>query len=230
MTFSNLRNEYPDFPKFIHQAALDPHLDEDSLNRLCDISKHFNFSGFCTNLIRLPQARLRLGQLSQTKLIAVISFPFGSIPTTLKIEQAKWAISQGAEELDIVPNFFALSQNNINFFAEELAELCELDVPVRAILDIARIPIDVLSSAIEASIEAGVYGLQSGNGFGPAISKKEIQKINEIVRGRCAIKAVGGIKSLNNAIELIETGSTQIGTSYGEELMQTLREHHKNEF
>tara|TARA_Y100001968_G_scaffold132470_1_gene120889 strand:- start:4540 stop:5226 length:687 start_codon:yes stop_codon:yes gene_type:complete len=227
MAFNNLRNEYQDIPNLIHQAALDPHLNNDSLNQICDLAKHFNFSGLCTHPIRLPQARNSLGKSSQTKLIAVISFPFGSIPITLKKKEAEWALDQGAEELDVSPNFLALSQGDINLFAEELSELCQLDLPVRAILDITNLPKQKLSLAVEASIEAGVSGLQSGNGFGPAISTQQIKELNKLVKGRCAIKAVGGIKTLNHAIELIDAGANQIGTSFGSQLMQELREFKK---
>ena len=227
MTFRDLQNECIDISQLLHQAALDPNLNEDSLNKICDASRHFNFSGLCTNLIRLPQARKRLGKPSQTKLIAVIGFPFGSIPNFLKKKEAEWAINEGAEELDIVPNLFALSQGDFNVFAEELAELCELDLPVRAILNVSNLPKQKLSIAIEAAIEAGVSGIQSGNGFGPAISKQQIQELNELVRGRCSIKATGGIKQLNHAMNLIEAGSNQLGTSWGIDLIQELRELNK---
>tara|TARA_Y100001968_G_C19321956_1_gene699764 strand:+ start:252 stop:938 length:687 start_codon:yes stop_codon:yes gene_type:complete len=224
MTFSNFKNDFPEFHQSIHQAALDPYINEECLNQICDIARHFNFAGLCTNLIRLPKARKRLGKSSQTKLIGVISFPFGSTPTILKKEEAEWAISHGAEELDVVPNLFALSQGSVNFFAEEIAELCELDLPIRVILDITKIPKDMLSLAVEASIEAGVYGIQSGNGFGSASSQKDIKELDKLIRGRCAIKAVGGIKHLPHVIELIQAGSNEIGTSYGSQLMQELKE------
>ena len=59
-----------------------------------------------------------------------------------------------------------------------------------------------------------------GNGFGPAITKNEIKKAYEIVKNRCSIKAVGGIKSFDKAIEIIEAGATCIGTSFGFEITQ----------
>ncbi len=216
-----------DITNHLHQAALGAHIDEEALNNICDLSKYFNFSGLCTNLIRLPTARKRLGATT-TKLIAVIAFPFGDIPINLKIQEAEWAANKGAEELDMVPNFFALSQGKINIFAEELAQICELDLPVRVILDVENLSKEKLSLAVEASIDAGAFGIQAGNGFGPPVQPKTIKELVNLTKGRCAIKAVGGIRTLPHAIELIEAGSIQLGTSAGGELMKELKRFKSN--
>ena len=223
MESQNSLNQLNDLAPLIHQAALNPHLDSESLCQICDQSVDLNFSGLCTNLIRLPQARKRIGSSSSTKLIATISFPFGDLPNSLKRKQAEWAASQGAEELDIVPNLFALAEGEINTFAEEIAELCQLDLPVRVILNAIDLPKEKLKQAIDASIEAGVEGIQTGNGFGPRVSAEEIKDIGTYVSNRVPIKAVGGIKELNHAIELIHAGANQIGTSRGSEIMHQLK-------
>ncbi len=218
------KGDLPEIASFIHQAALAPHLNEDLLNQNCDLASHFTFSGLCTNLSRIPYTRERLGPPGPTKLIAVIAFPFGAIPSSFKKAEAEWAASKGAEQLDVVPNYFALTQGQTNFFAEELATLCSLGLPVRVILDLTNIPSDQLTIAIEAALDAGVRGLQSGNGFGPAVTPNQISELAQLARGRCEIKAVGGIKTLTQALKLIDAGATQLGTSFGQEIMQEIRD------
>ncbi len=213
-----------DIGPLIHQAALTPHLSLKSLNTFCDAARHFKFSGLCTSLNYLPAARERLGASCTTKLIAVIAFPFGTIPSLFKEEEGLWAIDKGAEELEIVPNFLALSQGKSEIYAEELARICELGLPVRVILDMANLPPNQLNIAINAAIEAGVCGLQSGNGFGPAVDASQICRLKELARGRCEIKAVGGLKTLDQAKQLIQAGATKLGTSSGPELMRTFRQ------
>ena len=56
---------------------------------------------------------MKLGSPNKTKLIAVIAFPFGFIPNSHKQAEAEWAEEKVAEELDVVPNFFYLSQLNL---------------------------------------------------------------------------------------------------------------------
>tara|TARA_Y100001968_G_C19385946_1_gene732880 strand:+ start:562 stop:1248 length:687 start_codon:yes stop_codon:yes gene_type:complete len=219
----NSLNQFHEIAPLIHQAALNPLLDSESLNQICDESVNLNFSGLCTSLIRLPEARRRLGSSSSTKLIATISFPFGDSPHNLKRKEAEWAASQGAEELDLVPNLFALAQGEIDKFAEEIAEICQLGLPVRVILSPIDLPKEKLMQAIDASIEAGVHGIQNGNGFGPKFSCEQTKEIQKAVGGRCSIKVVGGIKKLNHVIELINAGASQIGTSMGPQIMKEIK-------
>ncbi len=209
----------------IYQAVLNPHFNKEMIVQVCDASKQSGFAGLCTSLTTLPIARERLGSNSNTKLIAVIAFPFGFIPTSNKQKEAEYAIEKGAEELDLVPNYFALKEGNIEIFAEEINQISELGIPVRVIID-ANILFNSskLSMAIDALIDAGAIGIQIGNGFGPSVSKEQTNHVSKIVKNRCSIKTVGGIKTFDQAIELIEAGSTYIGTSFGFEITQGQKE------
>ena len=217
---------YEDISNVIYQAVLNPHLDKEMLIQICKGSKQNGFAGLCKSLSHLSVESESLGSKSSTKLISVIAFPFGFIPTSNKLKEAEYAIDKGAEELDFVPNYFALQEENIELFAEEISQITECGIPVRVILDAnTLLNKSKLSLAINASIDAGANGIQIGNGFGPAITKNQTQRISEIVRNRCSIKAVGGIKTFDQAIEIIESGSTYIGTRYGFEIA---KEQNKN--
>ena len=219
----SIQSNFIDIAPFIHQAALSPHSSVDAIKQICEMSKQLGFSGLCTNLNHLQIARERLGKPNNTKLIAVIAFPFGFTPGSIKQQEAEWAAEKGAEELDVVPNFFALNAGKEELFAEELSRICELGLPVRAIIDLPNLTSEKVALAIEASIEAGVSGIQSGNGFGTPATNFQIQKISGLTKKRCAIKAVGGIKTINHALEIIEVGATYIGTSFGKELIESIK-------
>ena len=212
---------YEQISNVIYQAVLNPHLDRERLFQVFDGSKQYGFAGLCTSLSHLSIARERLGLQGNTKLVSVIAFPFGFIPTYNKIKEAEYAIEKGVEELDLVPNYFALAEGNIELFAEEINQISELSIPVRVIIDAnTLLTSSQLSLAINTSIDAGATGIQIGNGFGPAMTKNQTQKVSEIVKNRCSIKAVGGIKTFDQAIEIIEAGATYIGTSFGFEITQ----------
>ncbi len=221
MSKKSLQEAHTNISNVIYQAVLNPHFDKEMIIQLCDASKQSGFAGLCTSLSHIPIARERLGSKSPTKLISVIAFPFGFIPTTNKLKEAEYAIENGVEELDVVPNYFALKEGNIELFAEEINQISELGIPVRVIVDLNTLlnPSN-LSIAIEASIDAGAIGIQVGNGFGPSITKKQTNQVSKIVQNRCSIKTVGGIRTFDQAIEIIEAGSTYIGTSFGFEIAQ----------
>ena len=221
MSKNSLEEAHANISNVIYQAILNPHFNKETIVQVCDASKQNGFAGLCTSLANLTIARERLGSKSTTKLISVIAFPFGFIPTSSKRKEAEYAIEKGADELDLVPNYFALKEGNIELFAEEINQISELGIPVRVIID-ANILINSskLSMAIDALIDAGAIGIQIGNGFGPSISKDQANYVSKIVKNRCSIKTVGGIKTFDQAIELIEAGSTYIGTSFGFEITQ----------
>ena len=221
MSKNNLEEAHANISNVIYQAVLNPHFDKEMIIQVCGASKQNGFAGLCTSLSNLPIAREILGNKSSTKLISVIAFPFGFIPSYNKRKEAEYAIEQGAEELDLVPNYFALEEGNIELFADEINQICELGIPVRVIIDANTLfNSSKLSVAINAVIDAGAIGIQIGNGFGPSISKDQTNQISKIVKDRCSIKTVGGIKTFDQAIELIEAGSTYIGTSFGFEITQ----------
>ena len=221
MSKNSLEEAHANISNVIYQAILNPHFNKETIVQVCDASKQNGFAGLCTSLTTLPIARERLGSKSNTKLISVIAFPFGFIPTSNKQKEAEYAIEKGAEELDLVPNYFALKEGNIELFAEEINQISELGIPVRVIID-ANILINSskLSIAIDALIDAGAIGIQIGNGFGPSVSKDQTKHVSKLVKNRCSIKAVGGIKTFDQAIEIIEAGATYIGTSFGFEITQ----------
>jgi deoxyribose-phosphate aldolase len=158
------------------------------------------------------------------KLIAAIGFPFGALPAELKQAEAEWAASQGAEELDVVPDFRALANGTITAFADEIGALCGLGLPLRVVLDMARLTEDQLALAVEAAIDAGATGVQTGNGFGPACHPEQVKQLVGLCRKRCAIKAAGGIHSIDRVTELIEAGADLLGTSSAPQLLQSLRQ------
>ncbi len=208
----------------IHQAALNPHCDLTTLNRICDTAIHFGFSGLCTNLNFLSSARQKLGcSNKETKLIAVIAFPFGTIPPSMKKAEAEFAANNGADELEVVPSYYLLKEGKGSLFAEEIAMICSIGIPVRVIFDTATFSRQELELAIEASLDAGTLGIQIGNGFGRSVDKSNIAEIKQIANNRCPIKAAGGIKSLDHASELIQAGASSLGTSYGADLMEAFR-------
>ena len=224
MTKSPRRQELPDIPPLIHQALLNPLLQEEELLTLCDAAKQLGFGGVCVSLIHLEAVRRRLGGHGPVKLIATVAFPFGALPTELKPAQAEWAAARGAEILEVTPDWSALVNGRANSFAEELAAIAALDLPMNVVLDINQLTAAQLALAAEAAVDAGAASLQAGNGFGAAVSADQIRELRHLTRGRCGIKAAGGIRELEHAVDLVGAGATALGTGHGPALMKALRQ------
>ena len=168
--------------------------------------------------------RNRLGGGEGPRLIAAIDFPFGTLPASLRLAEAEWAAANGADELDVVPDFSALADGDSGRFAEDLAALCDLGLPLRVVLDMARFSDGQLELAVEAAIDAGASGVQTGNGFGPPCHPDQVSRLKQLCRGRCAIKAAGGIHSLELVHDLVAAGANLLGTSSAPQLLQAQRQ------
>ena len=132
--------------------------------------------------------------------------------------QAFWFVDGTRDEL-----LRAWGGGDSGGFAEDLAAISGLGLPMRVVLDMARLPEELLATAVEASIDAGAAGVQSGNGFGSPCRAADIAVVSGLCRGRCAIKAAGGIHHPELALDLLEAGAALLGTSSAPELLQALR-------
>ena len=217
--------DLPDLASLIDHALLDPHQGREAIERCCDEARHFGFAGVCVASRWLPAARERLGPSGGhgPKLISVVGFPFGAVPPAIKQAEAEWAAAAGAEELDVVPDFGALADADSTSFCQDLAAIVELGLPVKVILEVGRLEPAALALAVEASIDVGATFLKTGSGFGPAATVEQVKQLRDLARGRAAVKASGGIGTLEQAIELVEAGAGRLGTSRGVALMQALR-------
>ena len=224
MTTSPRRQDLPDIPPLIHQALLNPLMQEEELLMLCDAARQLGFGGVCVGLNQLESVRRRLGGHGPVKLIATVAFPFGALPTELKQAQAEWAAARGADVLEVTPDWSALVNGRANSFAEELAAIAALDLPMNVVLDINQLTAAQLALAAEAAVDAGAASLQAGNGFGAAVSADQIRELRHLTRGRCGIKAAGGIRELEHAVDLVGAGATALGTGHGPALMKALRQ------
>ena len=218
--------DLPDLAPLIDHALLDPHQGREAVLRCCDEARHFGFAGVCVASRWLPEARERLGPSGGRgpRLVSVVSFPFGAVPAAIKRAEAEWAAAAGAEELDVVPDFGALTDGDSSRFCNDLALIVELGLPVKVILEVGRLSPAALELAVEASIDVGAAMLKTGSGFGPAATVEQVKRLRQLARGRAAVKASGGISSVEQAFELVEAGASRLGTSRGVALIQALRQ------
>ena len=124
-----------ELPSKIHQAAFNHFQQINDLKNICKLAVDLKCSAVCTGLSNITYARKFIGGCSSTKLITCVGFPFGDTPNCLKIKDAEWALSEGAEEIDLVPNFNYLFDGDLSKFGEEIFSICSMNVPVRLIVN-----------------------------------------------------------------------------------------------
>lgn len=218
------RRDLPDLAPLIDHALLDPHRGREDVRRCCEEARHFGFAGVCLFSRWQETARERLPVGGAVKLVSVVGFPFGGVPAAIKRAEAEAAAAAGADELDVVPDYGALADRETGPVLDDLAAITELGLPVKVILEVGRLDPEALELLVEVSIDAGARYLKTGSGFGPPVRADQVRQVVRLARGRAAVKASGGISSLEQALDLVEAGAARLGTSRGVALMQALRE------
>ena len=154
---------------------------------------------------------------------ALISYPFSDLPKTFIKEFISYASDLGANGVEYVPNFLNLSKNDQNSFGNDIESIMSSELPVTLVINKNKLQQDLFVKAIEISTELGINNFQFGDGFGPPLSLSEINHILKIVSNKSLIKVVGGIKNINQVVDLLDIGVDSIGTSNFYEIFQDIK-------
>lgn len=204
--------------KYIDHTNLNPSATRADITRLCDEAREHSFFAVCVNPCHVRQAVKELSS-SKVAVATVIGFPLGANLTDIKIAEAQRAISEGAEELDMVINIGALKDKNLEFVTEEIKALAKIarDLMLKVIIECDLLTSEEKVAATQACIEAGAGMVKTSTGFVKDGKGATVEDIN-LLRGaigshRLGIKASAGIRDYEKAKALIDAGATRLGTS-----------------
>ena len=218
-----MTRDLPDLAPLIDHALLDPHRGLQAVQDCVDEARHFGFAAVCLASRWIEAARQRLPSGDSLQLVSVVGFPFGAIPAAIKRAEAEAAAAAGADELDVVPDFGALTDGDGNRVLADLAAITELGLPVKVIVEVGRLTPAALELLVEVSLDAGARWLKTGSGFGAPVTADQVRRLHALARGRAGVKAAGGIGDLEHAYSLVAAGAARLGTSRGVALIEALR-------
>jgi deoxyribose-phosphate aldolase len=195
----------------------------DDIRKLCEEVVKYGFHTAFVNPSYVKHATSILK--GRAKVGCVISFPLGADATSVKMAATNRAVSDGADELDIVPNLGLYLSGDKQGFLKDMAEVVESarmfgkPVIIKFILDPGYF--DNLSNKKEAMQEvaqciqqSGADFVKIGSGMGPrGPSREDVMIVKEAVPDM-NIKVAGGIDTPQKAQEFLDAGVTRIGTSH----------------
>lgn len=202
--------------KFIDYSLLKPEATLDDIKRLCDEAKRFGVYSVCINPAFITIARDAL-KGSDVKISTVIAFPLGMTLSQVKVYEAIEATLKGADELDIVMNIGMARSGRWDYVKGEVSDIINAtkDVIHKIIIETCLLSRDEKIKAAETIIEAGAEFIKTSTGFSSrGATVEDIMLLKSVAGDSCRIKAAGGIKTLQQVIEMIEAGASRIGTSH----------------
>ncbi|MFP4528544.1 MAG: deoxyribose-phosphate aldolase [Candidatus Kapaibacterium sp.] len=194
----------------------------DDIARLCNEAKQHGFAAVCVLPWYVRLAREHLDG-SEARIATVVGFPLGATYTTAKVLEADIALLNGASELDMVINIAALKNREFKTVENDIESVAGLakrkKAAVKVIIETAMLTDDELERAVNIAIRAGADYIKTSTGYAGGATAEAVRKIAGIIPENVKIKASGGIKTLDEALDMIEAGATRIGTSSAIEIM-----------
>jgi deoxyribose-phosphate aldolase len=192
--------------------------------KLFEEAKTHGFIGVCVPPYWVKKAARDL-KGSGIAVVTVVGFPLGYNLTQAKINELEWAIEQGADELDVVMNLAAFRENPDSWVKPEIAALAQKAHAhgkiLKVILETAYLNEGEISQASRLCADAGADFVKTSTGFAPTGAKAEhIRLMKQAVGSQVGVKASGGIKTLQDAIAMLEAGAERLGTSSGVSIME----------
>jgi len=209
-----------DLAPFIDHALLAPVATPEMVDQWCEDADRFGFASVCVNPVYVRQAANILHN-AKPKVCTVIGFPYGATTSAVKLYEAQEAVEHGATELDVVINIGWLKAGRANDVHREVAEIRdETGQPIKAILEMGLLTEPEKRLAAEACMDAGVAFLKTSTGLFGGATVEDVRLLKAIAKDLVGIKASGGIRTAEQALELIMAGATRIGTSRGPDLIR----------
>ena len=209
--------------RFIEHTNLKPTLDAYAIDRLVTEAIEHSFAGVCVPPFWVKKARRELGT-SEVQLVTVAGFPLGYHMTETKLEEISVALRDGADEIDLVMNVSAMKAQ-MPWVKIEFAKCASLvhehERLLKVIIETAYLTEKELALACRWCADAGVDFVKTSTGFSPEGAKADdVRKMRELLPSNVGIKASGGIKTYEQAVELIKAGADRLGTSSGIEIIK----------
>ncbi|MGL5549740.1 MAG: deoxyribose-phosphate aldolase [Culicoidibacterales bacterium] len=208
--------------KLIDHTILKPETVQSQVEMICEEALAYDFASVCINPTWVKLASTLLAG-SDVKVCTVIGFPLGANTPEVKAFETKDAISNGAQEIDMVINIGAAKAGNWELVERDIRAVVEAanGTLVKVIIETCLLTDEEKVQACLASVAAGADYVKTSTGFstgGATIA--DVQLMRETVGPDIGVKASGGVRSYEDMEAMVSAGATRIGTSSGVLLMQ----------
>ena len=203
--------------KMIDHTMLKADATTETIKRYCSEAKEYGFASVCVNTCHVPLVAEEL-KGSDVKVCCVVGFPLGAMSTAAKAFEAKTAIQDGADEVDMVINVGGMKDRNYEMVKADIKAVVDASEgrTVKVIIETCLLTKDEIVKACELSVEAGASFVKTSTGFstGGALAS-DVALMKKTVGDRAKVKASGGIRTYEQAMELINAGADRIGAGDG---------------
>ena len=211
--------------RLIDHTLLRPEATAADIEKLCGEARRHAFYSVCVNPANVQQARALL-RGTPVKVCCVVGFPLGAQAPESKALEARRAIREGAQEIDMVINIGALKSGDEALVLRDIRRVVEACKDGRAvskvILETALLSDAEKIRGCELSMKAGADFVKTSTGFasGGATVEDVALMSRTVASRRLGVKASGGIRTYADVLRMVGAGATRVGCSSSVAIME----------
>ncbi len=210
------------FNKLFDHTLLKPNATSKQIIKLCEEAKKYDFASVCVNPDFVSLAAKQLKD-SDVKVCTVIGFPLGANLAEIKWMETTLALSQGADEIDMVINISDAKEHNFAKIEEEISQIRKATKNhiLKVIFETCLLDDDEIIEICKICAKEKVDFVKTSTGFstfGATIETVSLMK--KTLNGACQIKASGGIHTKEEVLSFVKAGATRIGCSSSASIME----------
>jgi deoxyribose-phosphate aldolase len=222
-----MRTAYEDVAKMIDHSLLNPTLGKPELEDGCRLALEYDVASVCI----LPYYLKRCAEIlrgSRVKASTTIGFPHGGHATPVKLAEARQALADGGQELDMVSNVSAVLSGDWDYVARDIRAVVEAahaaGQKVKVIFENCHLKDEHKVRLCAVCQEAGADWVKTSTGYGAGGATIEDLKLMVAhSRPPMQVKAAGGIRDLDKLLEVRALGVTRVGASKTKEILDECR-------
>lgn len=206
---------YEDIAKMIDHSLLKPTMTDKDIEEGCRIADEYKVATVCVRPSDVVLAKKLLAN-SEVLVTTVIGFPHGTTTTATKVAETKEAIENGCVELDVVINIGKMLSGDYEYVKNDLKAVVDITkskgVVLKVIFENCYLSDEQIKKACEICNELDVEFVKTSTGYGTGGAEDHDLKImRETAKPHIQVKAAGGVRTLERAIEIKKLGCTRFG-------------------
>ena len=208
----------------IDHTILKPEATSADVARIVEEGACFGTDSVCVSPSMLP-----LEVPEGLKVACVVGFPSGAVKPNVKAYEAKQAIADGADEIDMVINIALAKEGKFDQVEDEIRAV-RAEIPagkvLKVIIESAALTDEEIVAVCRAAVAAGADFVKTSTGFHPAggASVHAVKLMRETVGEGVGVKASGGIRNAETAVAMINAGANRLGVSATAAILEGLED------
>lgn len=219
---------------YLDCALHDPDSTPEMVEQFCCEARENQIATVFINPIYVPLTK-RLLDGSGVHVGTVAGFPLGGFPTRIKLEEARFYLSEGADEIDMVLNVGMLKSGEYEFILDEISQMAEAVHQqgglLKVILEMVLLTRFEKIAACLLAKEGQADFVKTSTGFSKGGATAEDVDLMRRVVGppdEMGVKGAGGIRSLETALAMIDAGADRLGTRLATQILQEYQAKYDN--